>query len=641
MKRLLSLLSLLAVALTATAQIEHSIVLDSNTFRVVQTDDLTGVSVDPIGMDSSRQPCARVKIFFHRMTSEQIAELEPNFPSGTIDCTKCKVADGNTVLVLEFTAKPRSKFYLKHPTFGTSNEVEFDFEGGKEYQLEATLNQTFSIVINSNEPNVDIYLDDLFKGQTDTSKSLTIKDVMIGGHKLKVVYGSVSYEQEIDVNSGSISFRQDVNKAVKEPQFVVFEVEPKSAVVIIDNHPYTLTDGAMQVVLAGGYYNYTVSAAGFHSYSGNFTVAGEKITKKITLVADVVNINISAPDGAEIWVNGNRKGVGQWSGTLTSGAYIFEAKKEGYKTSTLTKYITSDNPKQSYTLPAPQPIVGSLIISGTPIAADVTIDGKKVGQMPLKLDNIHIGQHDITISKAGYKSYTQSVNIAEAKTTTVNVTLNHQAVTATEKSSAPSVVPKSARQPKSNPIMVSSKSKKGYEQGVEATYSMHMLSGGVINHIGVSYIGGYRANKIFVGAGMGAEYNMDKVNNSSAIGTAIQNLIKDSSGYTAMSSGTISMPVFLHLRAYMGQKNRTFFSFSAGGKLFGSDTFEYEGESFKYSTNGLYADLNFGLKFGKFYCSLGAITQTHPCVIDIVNTNEIVLKSKFGIGAKLSIGLTF
>ena len=130
MKRLLSLLSLVAVALTATAQIEHSIVLDSNTFRVVQTDALTGVSVDPIGMDSSRQPCARVKIFFHRMTSEQIAELEPVFPSGTIDCTKCKVADGNTVLILEFTAKPRAKFYLKHPTFGTSNEVEFNFANG-------------------------------------------------------------------------------------------------------------------------------------------------------------------------------------------------------------------------------------------------------------------------------------------------------------------------------------------------------------------------------------------------------------------------------------------------------------------------------------------------------------------------------
>ena len=435
MKRLLSLLSLLAVALTATAQIEHSIVLDSNTFRVVQTDALTGVSVDPIGMDSSRQPCARVKIFFHRMTSEQIAELEPVFPSGTIDCTKCKVADGNTVLILEFTAKPRAKFYLKHPTFGTSNEVEFNFEGGKEYQLEATLNQTFSIVINSNEPNVDIYLDDLFKGQTDTYKSLTIKDVMIGGHKLKVVYGSVSYEQEIDVNSGSIFFRQDVNKAVKEPQFVVFEVEPKSAVVTINNTPYSLTEGSMMTVLENGSYNYVVAAAGYNSQSGTFAVAGQKVEKVITLTADAAKVTLTAPNDAEIWVNGSKKGSGSWSGTLNSGVYIFEARKAGHRPATMSQKITSDNPTQSYTLPAPTPMVGSVSVVSTPLMADVTLDGKPVGRTPIDIPNLLVGNHTLKISKSGYETKTQTITISEGKTTTVSPTLTKQQTSASASAS--------------------------------------------------------------------------------------------------------------------------------------------------------------------------------------------------------------
>ena len=100
--------------------------MDRSTFRAVQSGELTGVNIDPIGLDRSRRACARLKIFFHRMTREQMELLEPVFPSGTIDYTKCKVAEGNTVLILEFTAKPRVKFYLKHPTFGTSNEVEFD-----------------------------------------------------------------------------------------------------------------------------------------------------------------------------------------------------------------------------------------------------------------------------------------------------------------------------------------------------------------------------------------------------------------------------------------------------------------------------------------------------------------------------------
>ncbi|MBP3643932.1 MAG: PEGA domain-containing protein, partial [Alistipes sp.] len=260
MKRIFAILLTIFLCATASAQIENSIVLDRSTFRAVQSDALTGVNIDPIGVDRSRRACARLKIFFHRMTREQMEQLEPVFPSGTIDYTKCKVAEGNTVLILEFTARPQVKFYLKHPTFGTSNEVEFDFEGDKEYQLEASLNQTYSIVVNSNVTNADVYLDGVFKGKTDSSNSLTIKEVMIGGHKLKVQYGKVSSEQDIEVNDGSISFRQSVNTAANEPQFVVFTVEPQSAVVTIDGKHYTLTEGAMRAVLDGGTYNYTVSA---------------------------------------------------------------------------------------------------------------------------------------------------------------------------------------------------------------------------------------------------------------------------------------------------------------------------------------------------------------------------------------------
>ena len=426
MKRLFAILTLLFATLTATAQIENSIVLDRSTFRAVQTDALTGVNIDPIGLDRSRRACARLKIFFHRMTREQMELLEPIFPSGTIDYTKCKVAEGNTVLILEFTAKPRVKFYLKHPTFGTSNEVEFDFEGDKEYQLEASLNQTYSIVVNSNVANADVYLDGVFKGKTDASNSLTIKEVMIGAHKLKVQYGKVGSEQDIEVNDSSILFRLSVNTAANEPQFVVFTVSPNNAVVIIDNQHYTLTDGAMSIVLDGGSYSYTVTAAGYHPQSGTFTIAGSKIVKDIRLKADAATVTLTAPDNAEIWVNGVMKGTNSWSGTLNSGTYIFEARKAGHKSATLSKHITSAQSVQSYTLPAPTPIFGSLIISGTPINADVTLDGKAVGQLPLKLGDILVGEHTVVVSKSGYESYTQSVTIADGRTATINATLKKQ-----------------------------------------------------------------------------------------------------------------------------------------------------------------------------------------------------------------------
>ena len=360
------------------------------------------------------------------MTREEMAQLEPIFPSGTIDCIKCKVADYNSVLILEFTAKPNVRFYLKHPVYGTSNEVEFDYEGGKEYLLEATLNQTYSIVVNSNVAGADVYLNEVYMGKTDASNSLTIKDVIIGGHRLKLTYGNVSAEQDIVVNDGSISFRQNLNTAANEPQFVVFTVEPQSAVVTIDGKHYSLTDGAMSIVLDGGSYNYTVTAAGYHPQSGTFTVAGSKVVKDIRLKADAATVTLTAPDNAEIWVNGAMKGRSSWSGTLNSGTYIFEARKAGHKSATLSKHITSSESVQSYTLPAPTPIFGWLVVLGTPINADVTLDGKAVGQLPLKLGDILVGEHTVVVSKSGYEPYTQSVTIAEGKTITVNVALKKQ-----------------------------------------------------------------------------------------------------------------------------------------------------------------------------------------------------------------------
>ena len=350
MKRILAILTLFAVAFTATAQMENSIVIDTKSFRAVQQDALTGVNIDPIGLDHSRQACARIKIKFDRMSKAQIDALEVKMRSNT-DLTKQKVAQYfDNVLILEMTAKPNTRFYVVHPNFGESNEVTLNLEGNSEYEMLASLNQTFSIIVNSNVANADVYIDGVFKGKTDSSNSLTIKEVMIGGHKLKVQYGKVSSEQDIEVNDGSISFRLSVNTAANEPQFVVFTVEPQSAVVTIDGKHYTLTEGAMRAVLDGGTYNYTVSAVGYHSQSGTFTVSGSKVTKNIALSADAATVTLTVADNAEIWVNGERVGAGRWSGKLNSGAYIFEARKAGHRTTTTSKHITSDNPQQSYTL---------------------------------------------------------------------------------------------------------------------------------------------------------------------------------------------------------------------------------------------------------------------------------------------------
>lgn len=494
-KLLLSLVAILSFAVAA-AQEEHSIIIDQSSFRPIQSDALTGVAIDPIGKDSSRRPCARIKVKINRMTREEINAIDVKIHTNN-ELIKCKTAEYDTGLILEMTALPVTRFYFYHPEFGYSNEVNLKLDADKEYYIEASLNQTYSIVVNCNVTDADVYIDGVFKGRTSNNYSLTVSEVMVGAHTLRVDYGGIKHEQKIMVNKDSIQFRQIINTEASKPQFVVFVVQPADAILMIDNSVYPLQDGATSIMLENGTYNYTISAQDYHDLRGTFTVAGTKVEKELrlnpaygwlsviggsleggavyvdnklvgtapikefklssgehqiriikelykpyietvtirdnqttnctpSLAADFANVYITAPEGADIWINGNQKGSGSWSGKLAAGVYLFEARKAGYKSSSMSQIISTSSATQNYTLPAPTPIVGSLIVQGTPVMADVTVDGKSVGRLPLSLDNLLIGSHNVAVSKDGYAAHTQSITIAEGKTATITVALKKQ-----------------------------------------------------------------------------------------------------------------------------------------------------------------------------------------------------------------------
>ena len=422
MNRLATLIIAILTFFTAAAQVEHSIILDQSSFRKVNTDALTGVNVDPIRKDSSRNACARVKIQFANMSRAEVDALVLQFRSNT-DIARQEIGYYDNILILEMTAKPNTRFYVQSPEYGQSNEVTLNLEGDTEYEMEARLNQSFSIIVDTNAAGADIYIDGIKKAKTDANYRATIKEVMVGEHTLKLAYNGISAEQKIVVNGDNISFRISLNTAVLKPQYVVFNVEPKNTVVTIDGQLYTAEDGVVVAYLEGGNHTFKAEARGYHPQSGTFTVEGAKIERTITLKGDYANVTIKADSGADIYVNDKKMGTTTWSGRLNSGLYLFEARKAGYHTQSLTQQITSDNPQQSYTLPALTPIYGSADITSSPAMADITIDGKFVGRTPLQLDNLLVGTHTVKISKSGYADNTQTITISEGKTTTVNATL--------------------------------------------------------------------------------------------------------------------------------------------------------------------------------------------------------------------------
>ena len=473
----------------------YSIIINEQSFVPVQTDFAVGVPIDKIGKDTSNRPCARLKIHINRMTTEDIEALQFRTVGGSVVVMRQVVASEGDGLIVELTAKQHTRFFFRHPKYGDSNEVSLNLEGDKEYKLSAELCISYPIFISSNVVDAEVYLDDNYKGRTNDRYTLTVMDIMPGSHTLKIQHGSAVVEQQIEVTSTNLYFRLDVDIANTIPQYVVFEVSPRNAVVIIDKKSYVPdTDGGIQTTLYNGTYNYEVIAKDYHSEKGTFLVSGEKVEKQITLkptfgwlsivengtllnasiyiddnligttpinrhalssgehhiriiksmyktyedyitinegeenkyattlTADFANVTLTSNAGSDIYINGEYRGKSPWTGVLAAGTYIFEAKKEGHTTTTISKNIGSEPANQSYTLDDPKPIMGTINVTCSPIKVEILVDDVAVGYTPLR-HNLIIGKHNVTLRKEGYQQYTQTVNVSKDDVIDINATL--------------------------------------------------------------------------------------------------------------------------------------------------------------------------------------------------------------------------
>ena len=142
----------------------------------------------------------------------------------------------------------------------------------------------------------------------------------------------------------------------------------------------------------------------------------ETNTLEVNLNANYAAVTLKVDAEAEIFVNGERKGVRSWTGNLEAGSYIIECRMKDHKTTRVEQNITSDMSGQVITLEVPQPLTGMLVLSSTPPMADIYIDGEKEGETPMRFNKINVGRHTLRLEKPGYRPLTKEFGIEEGKT---------------------------------------------------------------------------------------------------------------------------------------------------------------------------------------------------------------------------------
>ena len=414
MKRLFSLLISLCVTAIASAQIEQSIIVDLATFKAVNSDVLTGVNIDPIGVDSSRRPCARIKMKINRMTHEEIDGLQIKIRTNN-ECIKCKTAEYDNGLIIEMTAKSESRFYLHHDKFGDSNEVSLNLEADKEYYIEASLNQQYSITVSSNVTDAEVYIDGVFYGKTNADGLLTVEGLLAGEHKLKLVYSGVDYNQDIVISSTKIFFRQDIDIKSTSSQYLIIKTTPSHALVEINGEVVENSQNGASKIIKPGAFTYTVTAQNYHPKSGTGIMRGEQIIIPVELDPAFGHLAIKASSelaGAQVYVNNSQRATLPLSENIKilSGTHTVRIIKSLYKSfeQEITIYDGKITDIEANLIPN-----FAQVTLKADVGVEIWIDNTKkgVGSWSGKLE---IGDHIVECRKESYVSSSQNLSITSS-----------------------------------------------------------------------------------------------------------------------------------------------------------------------------------------------------------------------------------
>ena len=210
-------------------------------------------------------------------------------------------------------------------------------------------------------------------------------------------------------------------------RFLAMTVEPKDAMVYIDNQLQRLQDGVLSILLPMGQHQYRVEAPACESKSGSFIIGNETSRLTVRLESTMASLNINSTiQGTQIYVNEQLKGTTSWSGSLPAGTYRIEGRLQGHRNYRQSITLAQHDNKQ-ITIPQLMAITGALSVNYQPIDAEVWIDGKKAGTSPNVFRNIIAGNHQLEIQMSGYETKRQSITIEEGKSLSLSGTLTRTA----------------------------------------------------------------------------------------------------------------------------------------------------------------------------------------------------------------------
>ncbi len=236
--------------------------------------------------------------------------------------------------------------------------------------------------------------------------------------------------------------------------------------------------GSLAKSLPLGTYDYEVTAADYHLFEGRITLKerNQTLVEDVVLKSNVAEVTLNAPAEADIYIEGELMGRGSWTGNLHVGTHAVECQQANHRST--SQFITvQEGQSETITLTPPTPITGTLAISSRPLDAVVSVDGQRRGVTPCSID-LMIGQHNVSVSKDGYATTSQSFDIKENEVTELELKLEATKV------KKPKPVDKPKQKTVANTVSSLVPSTCGYAQGVFQVGSLMAVGASVGGYLG-------------------------------------------------------------------------------------------------------------------------------------------------------------
>jgi hypothetical protein len=406
---------LLFIAWTDVFAVEFSV----KSFRKLEND--MSARIDARKEDQNGDPCAIIKV----VTTQTDFDWEPD-GLGIMAAIPKK---GEYWLYIPFGAK---RITIKHSQLGVLRDYVYPLPIEKATVYEMVLSTDEVVVqvkkraivsqwllINSDPPGADVYINDVASGKTPFQSELEV-----GKYTWRL--SKELYEPRagvVDLKAGN-DMKQKLELKLS-PNFGTIRVTstPESgAAVFLNGVPTGKTTPCSLDTIPASTCTLTVSRDMYVATPQKITLAGAEVKDlNFALTPTFSEVNVTTDPIADIYVNDEFKGSQKWSGRLLRGIYTFEARLDKYITASEKQSIVVGEPVNILLKPVPR--TGNLKIMSTPFEANILLDNQSVGQSPFSANDLLIGTHQVELSLPDYSTYRTSVEVKEGETAVVNAML--------------------------------------------------------------------------------------------------------------------------------------------------------------------------------------------------------------------------